>query len=108
MKFAIKGQCIAIWKNFKIYFRKENMENKLHVVRRSHADVLSGSSHVPAPRVTNPQKRLRGRRYRKVPDDKQLTSGFDKETRWKVSEMVIVLCINRNPSLSRNEKLSTT
>ena len=34
MKFAIKGQCIAIWKNFKIYFRKENMENKLHVVKR--------------------------------------------------------------------------
>ena len=70
MKFAIKGQCIAIWKNFKIYFRKENMENKLHVVKRSHADVLRGSSHVPAPRVTNPQERLRGRRYRKVPYDK--------------------------------------
>ena len=40
----------------------------------------------------------------KVPYDKQLTSGFDKETRWKVSEMVIVLCINRKPSLSRNKK----
>ena len=104
MKFVIKGQCIAIWKNVTIYFHKENMENKLHVVKRSHADVLRGSSHVPAPRVTNPQERLRGRRYRKVPYDKHLTSGFDKETRWKVSEMVIVLCINRNPSLSRNEK----
>ena len=104
MKFAIKGQCIAIWKNLKIYFRKENIENKLHVVKRSHADALRGSSHVPAPRVTNSQERLRGRRYRNVPYDKQLTSGFDKETRWKVSEMVIVLCINHNPSLSRNEK----
>ena len=27
----------------------------------SHADVLRSSSHVPVPRMTNPQERLRGR-----------------------------------------------
>ena len=27
----------------------------------SHADVLGSSSHVPVPRMTNPQERLRGR-----------------------------------------------